>query len=259
MKQIVKAFFVALIIYALAVPILNLISREYPIIRTTGDGLLVFVIRHIIMFACILIFYARDLRRVFSFIGLRTPFLRPVFAGFICALPFVISWVGGSIFYGVPIGITDKSLLMFVIAILGPGLFEEGVFRGIFFNEASKVTKWYFAALYTGIFFGLAHVANLIIGHNLQEVLISVTAGVIMSFPMGFMFYKMKRNLWACFSFHLFIAGSMDVLISEELIKAHLNDITSIASIGLILSFILVFVLYNIKWFVRFASGDKKE
>jgi membrane protease YdiL (CAAX protease family) len=146
---------------------------------------------------------------------------------------------------------------MLFYAFIGPGLFEEGLFRGVLFNEFSSVTRWYFAALLTGIFFGPAHLANLIIGHNINEVLISIIAGLVMSFPIGYIFYKMKGNLWACVSFHFFVAGSMDALISEELIKAHLKNITTITTIGLLLSFVLVFILFSNKRFIKFGLVEK--
>ena len=87
--------------------------------------------------------------------------------------------------------------------------------------------------------------------------MISVAAGLIMSFPIGYMFFKRRANIWTCAFFHFFVAGSMDALISEELIKAHLKNITLITTTGLILSFVLVFVLFGNKRFMDFVSNKK--
>ena len=187
--------------------------------------------------------------------GLKKKIIRPFLAGFTASLPFVLSWVIGCVIYKVPIRFSMHSMLMLFMALIGPGLFEEGLFRGVLFNNAANVTKWYTAALITGLFFGPAHLSNLIIGHNINEILISVTAGFLMSFPIGFIFYKTKGNLWACVSFHFFIAGSMDALINEEVIKAHLSKITLITTIGLILSLVLVFIVFSRNKFAMFASG----
>lgn len=77
-----------------------------------------------------------------------------------------------------------------------------------------------------------------------------------MSFPIGYMFYKTKGNLWGCISFHFFIAGSMDAVIHEAQIKTHLNEISLITTIGLIFSLSLVFILFSCKRFVGFVLGE---
>jgi hypothetical protein len=71
------------------------------------------------------------------------------------------------------------------------------------------------------------------------------------------MFFKMKANLWTCAFFHFLVAGSMDALISEELIKAHLENITLITTAGLILSFVLVFALFGNNRFMDFILEQK--
>jgi len=89
-------------------------------------------------------------------------------------------------------------------------------------------------------------------GHNINEIIISLSAGFVMSFPIGYMFYKTKGNLWSCVSFHFFIAGSMDAVIHEEQIKDHLSEISFITTIGLIVSLFLVFILFSRTRFIRF-------
>jgi membrane protease YdiL (CAAX protease family) len=255
-KYIIKAILVSLVIYLVAITGFNLLFRDvFPAVRIFADGFFVYLIRLAVLFAGVVIFYTKSITKVISFIGLKKKIIRPFLAGFTASLPFVLSWIMGCVIYKVPIRFSVYSMLMLLIALIGPGLFEEGLFRGVLFNNAANVTKWYTAALITGLFFGPAHLSNLIIGHNINEILISVTAGFLMSFPIGYIFYKTKGNLWACVSFHFFIAGSMDALINEEMIKAHLNEITLITTIGLILSLVLVFVVFSRKKFVRFASS----
>ncbi len=74
-----------------------------------------------------------------------------------------------------------------------------------------------------------------------------------MSFPLGYLYYRMRGNLWTCVAFHFLIAGSMDAVISEQAIRAHLDRITPVTSVGLALSLILVFVLMSRESFVRWA------
>ena len=258
MKKVLKAFMVSFIIYIIAITGFNFLGvKLFPSFRSFADGFFVYVVRLLILFFGVLIFYTRSFPNVFSFVGLRKPFAKPFLAGFLPSLPFILSWVIGCIIFDVPISLSSKSFVMLFFAFLGPGLFEEGLFRGVVFKEISSATRWYIAAVLTGIFFGPAHLANLIIGHNMNEVMISIIAGFIGSFPLGYIFYKMKGNLWTCVSFHFFSAGSMDALISEELIKAHLSKITSVTTVGLVLSFVLIFILFSNKRFVNFALGKK--
>jgi len=62
---------------------------------------------------------------------------------------------------------------------------------------------------------------------------------------------KMKKTI--LFS----IAGSMDALIKEKMIKAYLNEISFITTIGLMLSFILVFIVFSNRKFLKFAGAEK--
>lgn len=258
MRTVLKAFLVSFIIYFIAISGFSFLNMKFfPSIRSFAEGFFVYFIRLLILFFGVLIFYSRNFSNTFSFLGLRKPFLKPFLAGFIPSLPFILSWVIGCIIFNVPISFSSTSIIMLFFAFIGPGLFEEGLFRGVLFKELSSVTKWFIAALLTGIFFGPAHLANLIIGHNINEVMISIIAGLVMSFPIGYIFYKMKGNLWTCVSFHFFCAGVIDALISEEQIKAHLSNITSITTIGLVLSFILVFILFSNKRFANFALAKK--
>ncbi len=212
MKKVLKAIFVSLIIYLVAITGFNYLGKAFPSFRDVGHGFFVYMVRLIVLYLGILIFYTRSIPKIFTFIGLRRPFLRPFLSGFIPALPFIISWIIGCMLYNFPISLSSTSIMMFFFAFIGPGLFEEGLFRGVLFNEFSSVTKWYIAALLTGFFFGPAHLANLIVGYNINEVLISIFAGLVMSFPIGYIFYRMKGNLWACVSFHFFVAGSYGCL-----------------------------------------------
>ncbi|MBD3414894.1 MAG: CPBP family intramembrane metalloprotease [Candidatus Aminicenantes bacterium] len=255
-KHIIKALWVSLIIYLVAITGFNFLFRDmFPAVRSFADGLFVYLIRLTVLFSGVVIFYTGNVPKIFPFLGFKKKFMKPFLSGLAASLPFILSWIIGCVIYKVPIHFSWNSIVMIFLALIGPGLFEEGLFRGVLFNRLSSATKWYTAALITGLFFGPAHLANLIIGHNINEIMISVTAGLVMSFPFGFIFYKTKGNLWACISYHFFIAGSMDAVIKEEMIKAHLNEITIITSIGLILSLILVFIVFSREKFVRFASG----
>jgi membrane protease YdiL (CAAX protease family) len=257
MKVILKAFLVSFIIYLVSVTGFNFFGEIFPKFRTLGGGILVYVGRLILLFVGVFIFYTRNFFSVFSFLGMKKRFVKPFLAGFIPSLPFIFSWIGGCIAFDIPIRLSAHSLVMLFFAFIGPGLFEEGLFRGVLFKEILGVSKWYFAALCTGIFFGPAHLANLLVGHNISEVTISIVAGFIMSFPIGYMFFKMRANLWTCIFFHFFVAGSMDALISEELIKAHLGNITLVTTIGLFLSLVLVFILFGNKRYIAFFSGKR--
>ena len=255
MKIVLKAFMVSFLIYLISVPGFTHLGKIFSPFRSFGSGILIYAGRLILLFAGVLIFYTRRFSTVFPFLGLKNFSVKAFLAGFIPSLPFILSWIGGCIVFDIPIRLSGHSLVMLFLAFIGPGLFEEGLFRGVLFNEILSVFKWHIAAVCTGIFFGLAHVANLLVGHNLQEIMISVAAGLIMSFPVGYMFFKMRGNLWTWAFFHFFLAGSMDALISEELIKAHLGNITLVTTAGLVLSFIFVFVLFGNKRFVGFVSN----
>ena len=254
MKTIVKAFLVSFGIFLICVPGFSYLGKIFPLFRSTGNGLLVYAGRLIILFTGVVVFYTRRFSTVFSFLGMKKLHVKSFFAGFMPSLPFILSWIGGCIALEIPIRLSGNSLVMLFFAFIGPGLFEEGLFRGLLFNKILSVSKWHLAALYTGIFFGPAHLANLLIGQNIQEIMISIVAGFVMSFPIGYMFFKMRGNLWTCAFFHFFVAGSMDALISEELIKAHLGNITLVTTVGLVLSFILVFVFFGNKRFLRLVS-----
>ena len=256
-KTVLKAFMVSFLIYLISVPGFSFLGKIFPPFRSFGSGILIYAGRLILLFAGVFVFYTRKFSTVFSFLGLKNFSFKTFLAGFIPSLPFILSWIGGCIFFDIPIRLSGHSLVMLFLAFIGPGLFEEGLFRGVLFKEILYVSKWHIAALCAGIFFGPAHLANLLVGHNIQEVVLSLSAGFVMSFPLGYMFFRMRANLWTCAFFHFFVAGSMDALISEELIKAHLKNITLITTTGLILSFVLVFVLFGNKRFVDVVSNKK--
>lgn len=252
MKTVLKACMVSFLIYLISVPGLSCLAKNFPAFRAFGSGILIYAGRLLILITGVFIFYTHKFSTVFSFLGMKKLSIKTLLAGFIPALPFIVSWLGGSIAFDISIRISANSLLMLFLAFIGPGLFEEGLFRGILFKEISRIHKWQRAALYTGIFFGPAHLANLLVGHNIREIIISTAAGFVMSFPIGYIFFKMRGNLWPCVFFHFFVAGSMDALISEELVKAQLGAISVVATTGLVLSLILVFILFKNKRFVGF-------
>jgi membrane protease YdiL (CAAX protease family) len=261
MKTIIKAFFVSFVIYFISIPGLSFILKTYPSLRTLAPpfitSVIILLFRLLILMAGVWIFYAHGFPNIFSFVGLKKPFARPFLVGLLISLPFIFIWTAGCFVYNIPIGFSLRSFLPLFLAFLGPGLWEEGVFRGIVFKEISSVSKWYVAALLTGLFFGPAHIANLLIGHNLNEVFISLIAGFISSFPLGYIYYRMKGNLWICVSFHFFLSGYQDMLITEEIIKSHLNFLLPGIIIGLGITFALIFVLFSNNKFVSFSSGKR--
>lgn len=237
--------------------------KTFPSLRSLFPPLftsiVLLIIRLLILFFALCLFYTRSFRAAFSFIGLKKPMMRPFLVGILLSLPFAVIWAGGCLIYNVPLGFSARSFFVLFLAFLGPGLWEEGVFRGVLFKEISSVSKWYTAALMTGLFFGPAHFANLLIGHNLNEVWISVLAGLISSFPMGYMFYRMKGNLWICVAFHFFLSGFQDMLITEEIIKSHLNYLIPGIILGLGITFVFIFLLFSKKRFVDFVLGSQKK
>ena len=263
MKTILKAFYASFLIYFISVPGLSYVLKTYPSLRNLAPpaitSVLILLIRLLILFAGIRIFYTHNFSNTFSFVGLKKPFTKPFLIGLLISLPFAIIWTAGCIIYKIPIGFSARSFLALFLAFMGPGLWEEGVFRGIVFREISSVSKWYIAALLTGLFFGPAHIANLLIGHNLSEIFISLIAGFISSFPLGYIFYRMKGNLWTCVSFHFFLSGFQDMLITEEIIKSHLNFLIPGIVIGLGITFALIFILFSSNKFVNFSSGKRQQ
>jgi membrane protease YdiL (CAAX protease family) len=234
-------------VYLLTVPGLSLTAEYLPFLREFGSGVLIYLIRIALLAAAVLVFYPGRDERVPVFLGLRRRWKRPLLAGVLAALPFVVCWLLGSVLLDIPIRWHQDSLAMAAVAVLGPGLFEEGLFRGLLFHRVLARTSWFRAALVTGLFFGPAHAANLLVGQNLQEITISVVAGFVMSFPLGYLFYRTGRNLWGCIGLHVLIAGSMDVFIVEEQIRAHLDAIATVTSIGLLLSLASVFLILQIR------------
>jgi len=237
----------AFTVYLLTVPALSVTADRFPFLRESGSGVLIYLIRLVLLVVAVMVFYPGRCDGVPVFLGLRRRWKRPLLAGMLSAIPFVVSWVVGSILMGIPIRWHEGSIPAAAMAVLGPGLFEEGLFRGLLFHRVLQRTTWFRAALITGLFFGPAHIANLLVGQNLQEIAISVVAGFVMSFPLGYLFYRTGCNLWGCIGLHVLIAGSMDVLIVEEQIRANLGAITTVTSIGLLLSLASVFLVMQIR------------
>ena len=252
MNPVLKAFAVSFSIYLISVPGFSYLAKVFPSFRAAGSGFFIYAGRLLILITSVFIFYTHKFSTVFSFLGMKRLSIKTLLAGLTPSLPFILSWIGGSIALDVPVRFSVSSVLMLFLGFIGPGLYEEGLFRGLLFKEILHTCKWQLAALYTGIFFGPAHLANLLVGHNIREIIISTAAGFVMSFPIGYIFFKMRGNLWPCVFFHFFVAGSMDALISEELIKAQLGAISVVATTGLVLSLILVFILFKNKRFVGF-------
>ena len=240
-----KVVLAAFVVYVLAVPLLSLVADRVPSVREVGGGSMIHFIRLAILCIGVASLLRVAPRAIPGALGMKGPWRKPVIIGSAAAVPFVICWVAGSVYLGIPIRLHERSLIMALLAVLGPGLFEEGLFRGLLFNRLLTHTTWPKAALVTGAFFGPAHIANLLVGHTPGEIAVSVIAGFVMSFPLGYLFYRSGRNLFGCVAFHVLVAGSMDVLIVEEAIKAHLGPISAVTGIGLVLGLAAVFVAAN--------------
>ena len=233
LKNIFKSFSLALIIFWPSIG-LSHVWKIFPFLRGPFYPLAVYLGRLIILFFLLSIFSSIKPFHLFESLGIKKNVILPFISGFIVAFPFIFFWITGCIMNEVPIHFSTGSYLSFFFAFLGPGLFEEALFRGVLFNRLLSVLNWWKAAFLTGIFFGPAHLVNFFVGHDIKEISISILAGFIMSFPFGFMYFRTKGNLWPCISVHFFIAGTMDAFISETLIKSNLNDMIPGIVVGLL-------------------------
>ena len=107
---------------------------------------------------------------------------------------------------------TPAGVILGVIALIGIGIREETVFRGIISNnlgiafgkDARGVWK---AVILDGLLFGLIHMSNLFAGVHLPNVLVQVAVAVAAGMFMTAVYFR-GGNLWALMLMHTLIDSS---------------------------------------------------
>lgn len=139
--------------------------------------------------------------------GFKRPVIRPLLFGLIIAVPMLIGTIIFTIVSGGMVQPAPGWQYLIPFLIIGPGFFEEGLFRGYVFNHFYTYAnfRWWAAALFAGLIFAFSHLINLFSGLTAVDILISMTFALPVSFLFGFMFLRMRMNIWGCLSAHVAI------------------------------------------------------
>ncbi|MGB8953010.1 MAG: CPBP family intramembrane glutamic endopeptidase [Candidatus Aminicenantales bacterium] len=212
------------------------------------SSFLAYISRPLFLAMTVSIFYTRSLARVPSFLGFHKKFFRPWILGMILTIPngllilFLLNWkhLPFSFEFG-------EALIHLIFIFLGPGLFEEGLFRGLVFRRLLETMPWWKAGLYTGGLFAFFHLGNLALGYPLAQVLFQLLHVVLLSLLLGFLTWKLNGNIWACVAFHTINNFYAATLISDPHLQQYLIPFFLLGVLGLTFSFAGAIILLRRK------------
>lgn|GEM_PF-2849710 len=254
MKDIIKVLIVAFLVYFIAIILLTVVFRTYiPDFPLKSHALL--ITRLLALYTFAWCFYTKKFGEVPNFLGFKKRFFKPFLFGIVFSLPFAAILFPGLVMAEIPITVSLASLLALLTVILGPGFFEEGLFRGLLFNELTKKMKWGWAALISGLFFGPAHLAGLLFGWGLDEALAKTFFGLVSAFVFGYIFIKMKGNIWACFSLHFMLDSYVDCFIKPEHVRQNLDILVPISIIGLVVAYVFAIAVVRNKKIISYINS----
>lgn len=229
-------FFAGLIIH----PLLPMAVGFYAV-ALIRLGLLVVFMRQI---------HGKNISWALKNLGFIKPVVKPVlFGAMVAAAPMILSTVGLPLFLGYEITALRGWLVLFPVIVLGPGLFEEGLFRGYVFNHYITYSHfgWLKASFYSGILFSVSHFLNLFTSVNVISVFVSIAFAFPISFLFGFMFIRMAGNIWGCVSAHIIIDLVAGVfIISGTTLGLQLFTLSAAISLVVVFGFIMTGYFYPI-------------
>ncbi len=212
---------------------------DFYVVSMLRFGLLVLFMRQI---------HGKNLKWAWRNLGFVRPVVIPVLFGLLIVLPMVAIFIVVPLATGRTISLLAGWPYLMPVILVGPGLFEEGLFRGYVFNHYFTFSKWSWvkASFFSGILFSLSHLINLHTGVALFNIFISLIFSFPISFLFGYMFIKMRKNIWGCVSAHVaidMIAGT--VIFSDNTVGLQMAILVlSIAAI-MIIGFMLVNRIYQ--------------
>jgi membrane protease YdiL (CAAX protease family) len=244
MRPILKAVIFSLIVMFVAISITMIVSRCYS--SSPLAGAITMPARIIVLYIMVWIFYARSFKQVPGFLGFKQPFLRPFLFGVILSIPIGLTTILLLLIKNIPISLSVQSVFPGIfIVFIGPGLFEEGLFRGLLFKQLSEKMRWWNAALFTGILFGLVHLMRIVTGAPIIRAASQTLIAFSVSFLFGYIFWKIKWNLWACVSLHTLVDFYPTCLIAREHLQQHMSAFYMYSIAGFILMVIFAIIIFR--------------
>jgi len=197
-----------------------------------------YLIRPLFLALTVYLFYAKSLAKIPSFLGFHKKFLQPLILGTLLTIPngllivFLLKWKH------VPFSfVFDEAFIHLVFIFLGPGLFEEGLFRGLVFRQFMEKHSWSKAGLYTGGFFAFFHLGNLSLGYSLNHVLFQLVHTFLMSLFVGYIVWKLNGNIWPSVAFHTIDNFYGATFITERDLQQHILSFSLLNIFGLVIAF----------------------
>lgn len=230
-------FATSLIIRAFLPPVI-----DFYVISLFRFGLLVLFMRQI---------HGKDINWALRNLGFIRPLLIPSLFGLLIVSPMIVIYLGVPFITGRSISLVAGWPYLIPVTLVGPGLFEEGLFRGYVFNHYFTFSKmsWVKAAFFSGILFSFSHLINLLAGVALVNIFISIAFSLPISFLFGYMFIKMLKNIWGCVFAHFaidMVAGT--IVLSNNSVGLQMT----ILLLSIIAIMIIGFILVN-----RFYPGEQ--
>lgn len=145
---------------------------------------------------------------------------------------------------------TGMDYLGYIIFVLGIGVFEEVLLRGIILNK--MVDRWgtskkgiYSAVLISSLLFGIWHMINLIAR---PWLIVSTIIQVIYAFFIGAFFcgvYLRTKNLWSVILLHAIfdLGGCLDELFIKQVTEKVIQDISIGAGLIILVEFSLFLIV----------------
>lgn len=222
-----------------------------PFFPPVVDFYVVSVLRFFLLVLFMRQIHGKDLKWAWKNLGFIRPILTPALFGLLIALPMAVIFLGIPLATGRSISLLPGWPYLIPAVLVGPGLFEEGLFRGYVFNHYFTFSKmgWVKASFFSGILFSLSHLINLITGVALFNIFISITFSFPISFLFGYMFIKMRKNIWGCVLAHTaidMIAGT--VILSDNTVGLQM----ALLVLSIVAIMITGFILVN-----RFYPGEQ--
>ena len=152
-------------------------------------------------------------------------------------------------------GFSDPTqLISLALVILGVGVTEELLFRGILFHGLETYFKPLIVVLLSALIFGLFHYVNLLTNAPLYQTDYQVAHAMAVGFMYGMLRLRVGA-LWPIMLFHAF--WDFTIIASSQLTPAVTSSVTDTFALSTLLTMIIPATLYGLFVYWRWVVWKK--
>lgn len=154
-----------------------------------------------------------------------------------------------------------KNFVLFIIGLLGIGIFEEFLFRvGVL---QILLSKWHNskkelerAAIGSGIFFGAVHLTNILSGNATAYVIGQCVLAAIIGYMLSIL-YIVTKNIWGCVIFHAVFdsVSTFNLIFGKDELSETVSDVqyslgtasdSTLKNVLMVVGFYVVVILFSL-------------